>query len=108
MVLVINLVLFALLLFVVFDSIRAWRSSSGTLWQRLLAIGKQSATVLWSRFCILVAVLADALIQLADFVGSPGVAGAIQQYLKPSTVAAIMVAVAVISEWARRRTLNKG
>jgi hypothetical protein len=106
--LAVNLILLGIFIFVVVDAVRSWRGSTGTASQRLLAIGKQSATVLWARCTVLLATLADGLIQLADLVGSPAVAAAIQQYLAPSTVAAIMVAVAVISEWARRRTLRKG
>jgi len=106
--LVLDLVLLALVAFVVADAVRSWRGATGTVWKKLLAVGKQSATILWARFCVLLAVLADGLIELADLVGSPAVAAAMEQHLTPSTVAAIMVAVAVISEWARRRTLRKG
>ncbi len=105
--LAVNLILSGIFIFVVVDAVRRWRGATGTASQRLLAIGRQSATVLWARFTVLVATLTDGLIELADLVGSPAVAAAIAQYLKPSTVAAIMVAVAVISEWARRRTLRK-
>src|SRR5712692_4313398 len=80
----------------------------GTLWQKLLAVGRHSATILWARFTVAVAALADGAVWVADFLGSPQVAGAMQAHLDPRTVAAVMVAVAVVSELARRRTLSKG
>jgi hypothetical protein len=44
----------------------------------------------------------SGLAQLADFVNAPSVAGALTTYGKPSVVAAIMIASAVILEYAKR------
>jgi hypothetical protein len=43
---------------------------------------------------------------IADVLNAPNVAAAIQQFLGPKTVAAVMVTIALVSELARRRTLN--
>jgi len=42
--LVIDLVLFAALVYVVVDFVRSYKATNGTLWQRLLATGRHSAT----------------------------------------------------------------
>src|SRR5260370_12975481 len=102
---IVYIVVAAIAAYFIFDFIRSFNWGVGSVWQRVLAGAKNSATILWSRFTVVVAAVASALIQVADLVNAPSVATAIQTYLKPSTVAAIMVTVAVISEWARRRTL---
>ena len=104
--LVIDLVLFAALVYVVVDFIRAYKSASGTLWQRLLATGRHSATILWQRFTIALAALADVLVWLAEFFNAPGVAEPIKSVLQPQYVAVFVVAVAIVGELARRRTLQ--
>jgi hypothetical protein len=104
--LVIDLVLFAALVYVVVDFIRAYKSASGTVWQRLLATGRHSATILWQRFTIALAGFADALVWLADLLQAPGVAEPIKSVLQPQYVAVFVVAVAVVGELARRRTLG--
>ena len=103
--LVIDVLIVLAVVYVVIDAVVSYRAAAGTVWQKLLAVGKESATVLWSRFTILVAGATDGLVWLADLAGQPAVAGAIQSYLKPSYVAGLMIAVAVITELARRRTL---
>src|SRR5215470_263606 len=106
MTIVLNLILFAALVYVVIDFIRSFRAAAGTLWQRLLATGRESATILWQRFTIALASLADAVVWLAELLNAPGVAEPIKSVLQPQYVAAFMVAVAVIGELARRRTLK--
>jgi hypothetical protein len=104
--LVIDLVLFAALVYVVVDFIRAYKSASGTLWQRLLATGRHSATILWQRFTIALAGFADAVVWLADLLQAPGVAEPVRSVLAPQYVAVFVVAVAIVGELARRRTLG--
>ncbi len=107
MEIVVSLVVVAVLVYVVVDAVRSFVHATGTLWQKLLAVGRHSATILWARFTVAVAALADGAVWAADFLGSPQVAGAMQAHLDPRTVAAVMVAVAVVSELARRRTLRR-
>jgi len=106
MTIVLNLILFAALVYVVIDFTRSFRAAAGTLWQRLLATGRESATILWQRFTIALASLADAVVWLAELLNAPGVAEPIKSVLQPQYVAALMVAVAIIGELARRRTLK--
>ena len=103
---IIDLILFAALVYVVVDFVRAYRAASGTLWQRLLATSRHSATILWQRFTIALAAFADALVWLAELLNAPGVAEPIKSMLQPQYVAALMVAIAIVGELARRRTLK--
>ena len=73
--------------------------------ERSLAAGKHSATILWARFCAAVASAADGVVWLCEIANAPNVAGAVQTYLTPKAVAAVMITVAVITEVARRRSL---
>jgi hypothetical protein len=103
----IDLIVIAAVVYLIADSVRAFFSAAGSMRQRLWAAARHSATVLWARFCVAVAALVDVLVWIADLLNAPGVAGAIQSYLSPSVVAGIMIAIAVITEIARRRTLAK-
>lgn len=82
-----------------------YKAAIGTTWQRLLAAGKDSATVLWARFTVVVTGMVTGLVWAADLVNAPSVATAITTYMKPSVVAGIMITVALITELARKRTL---
>ena len=106
MTIVLNLILFAALVYVVIDFIRSFRAAAGTLWQRLLATGRESATILWQRFTIALAAFTDALLWLAELLNAPGVAEPIKSVLEPQYVAVFVVAVAIVGELARRRTLK--
>jgi hypothetical protein len=105
--LVIDLILFAVLAYVVVDFIRSYKVASGTLWQRLLATGGHSATILWQRFTIALVGSADAVVWLADLLQAPGVAEPVKSVLAPQYVAVFVVAVAIGGELARRRTLGR-
>jgi hypothetical protein len=106
--LVLDLILLAALLYVAVDFYRSYCAATGTVWQRLLAAGKSSATILWQRFVIAVAALSNGLVWLADVANAPAVSDAIKAALQPQYVAAFVVAVAIITELARRRTLAPG
>lgn len=102
---IISLLLLAILIYVLYDFYVNYKGAVGSAWDRALAAGRGSATILWARFTAAVAACAGAAAGLAEFLGSPGVASAIQTYMQPSYVAVLMISIAVISEWARRRTL---
>ena len=101
-----NLILLAALVYVVIDFFSSYRAAAGTLWQRLLATSRESATILWQRFTIALAGFADALVWLADLLNAPGVAEPIKSVLQPQYVAVFVVTVAIVGELARRRTLK--
>ncbi|HEY7246276.1 MAG TPA: hypothetical protein VH678_20575 [Xanthobacteraceae bacterium] len=102
---IIDYVVLAIAGYFIFDFVRAYRGTVGSVWSRCIGAAKSSATILWARFTVVVTALAAGLVQIADFIQAPSVSAAISTYLKPSVVAAIMVTVAVVTEWARRRTL---
>jgi hypothetical protein len=56
-----DLLLLAALGYIVVDAVISYRAAVGTVWQRLLAAGKDSATVLWARFTVCVAAVANGL-----------------------------------------------
>ncbi len=90
----------------VFDVYRRYLKASGTTWQRLLSAGRDSATILWSKFVIVLAGLVGNLDSVADFLGQPEAKQYIQDALgNPKAVAAVMLAIAFVSMMARNRTL---
>jgi hypothetical protein len=68
----------------------------------------RSATILWARLMALAGLLLAALDWLANLAGLPGVSGNIQSLLSPKYVPWYLIAIAIITELARRRTLNTG
>ncbi len=101
-----DVVVVIIALYVIYDAVSSYIAATGTVWQRFLVVGKQSATILWSRALIVFGAMIDILSQLADFLGAPGVSTSLQQYLDAKTLAAIMIGTAVMTEYARRRTLR--
>lgn len=93
------------LAFVIMDFVREYRRTPGSVWDRAVAAGKGSATILWARFVAIVSALAALLVEFADYLNAPGVAEAIKGILQPEYVGLFMVAIAIITEFARRRTL---
>ncbi len=105
MKLAITVALAAFVAYVVFVVVSAWVKTSGSPWQRLLATADESATILWAKFTAVVAVLAGGLDYIADYIGQPEIADAIKALMKPQFVAGFMIFVAVVTVWARKRTL---
>lgn len=88
-----------------FTFYKALRDASGSTWQRVIAAAQGSATILWARFVALVGLATGGLASAADYLGDPSIGSAIQTYGKPQYVAAALVLIAVITTWARKRTL---
>jgi hypothetical protein len=83
----------------------AYALEEGTPLRRLLAAGRSSLTIVWARVMVLAGALLAMLANGADLVGLPGVADNVKAFLKPEYVPLAAIAIAVISEMARRRTL---
>ncbi len=81
------------------------KSTAVTTWAKFLDATKGSATILWSRFVIVIGSVAGFAGQAADALGEPSVSSAIQAALKPEYVAAFLVIVSLITIFARKRTL---
>jgi hypothetical protein len=102
------IVLVALMLFIGvigYEFVKDFATTTGSIWTRLLAAGKDSATILWARFSMIVAAITAALVDASDYFNAPGVSDAIKQVMQPQYVALVGLFVAIITEVARRRTL---
>jgi len=96
----------ALAIWIAYGLWDGYRKAEGTTWQRLLSTARNSATMLWQKFCLLLAGLVGSLDSLADLAGLPEVKTYIELALgNPKVVAGVMVAVAVITLKARARTM---
>ena len=82
-----------------------YKAATGSTFERAVAAAKGSATILWARFVALVGLATGGLASGADLLGDPSVGQAIQAYAKPQYVAGALVLIAVVTTWARKRTL---
>ena len=106
MSLALGIVAALLLVFVVGEFAILYFTSARTgIWRKMLEAGKGSATILWARATMFLGALATVLVDLAGYLGAPGVADTIKAVLAPQYVGAFLVVVALVSEFARRRTL---
>lgn len=76
----------------------------GTWWQKSLAAARDSATILWTKFCAAVALVVYQLDSLADLAGLPEWKDAINTWLgNPRAIAGVMLAISLVTFWARTR-----
>ncbi len=102
---VVDLAVAALVAYFIYDGVQEFASKTGTVWERLLAAGKDSVTILWGRFVVIVSGLSGGLVVLADYLNAPGVGDTIKSVIQPQYVMALTIGIGLISEFARRRTL---
>lgn len=108
MSLIFSLLPVAILAYVVYDFVKEYAAASGaTTWDRLLAAGKGSATILLGRLTAFGAVVVTVLVESADWLGAPGIADTIKAQLTPQMAAVFAIALPFLFEFARRRTLGK-
>lgn len=100
------LVLAVIFLFYVVRSYWKARATGGTGWEVMKASVKDSTTIAWARFVGLVGSLVDILLYAADWIGTPEIADAIRAMVTPEYAAYALLAMAVITELARRRRLS--
>lgn len=81
----------------------AWRR----VLYRLLASGRNSATLLWNKLCVVGGALVGLLAAVAQVADAPEVSSAIHTYFTPEVAAGVLVAVLVVSNLARVRTLPR-
>jgi hypothetical protein len=91
--------------YVIADLVVGYYRADGSIWSKLVAAGRDSATILWQRLVLATAALSGVLVTLADTLGAPQVDNAIRAVLQPQWVPIYGVMIAVIGELARRRTL---
>lgn len=100
--LLVDAIIAAVVSFLIWDLVHAYKASVGTAWQRIVAAAKGAARSGWTGFTVMATAVVGALAELADLVNAPTVATALQQYGQPKYVAAVMIAAAVVIETARR------
>lgn len=77
------------------------------MWEKIRAWFKYSATILWARLVGLGGLIFAVLGALADLFELPGIKESIQSLLDPRHVPYYIIAFALVTELARRRTLDK-
>ncbi len=98
-------------LFIAYQLVSQYRAATGTTWERLLAAGKGSATILWQKIGLLASFLIAAIDQgldvVATLINDPDFAtqakSAVTAYLTPTNVTLGMAAFMAITIWARTR-----
>lgn len=91
---------------IVWTFVQAYWREQGSTFNRLLGAAQESATILWSKFCVVVAAIVAQLGDIADMLGQPEAKEAINAWLgNPKVVAGVMLAIAAITITARKRTI---
>lgn len=99
------LALLTIAAYVAYVVVSSYLASTGTAWERLLATSQNSATILWSKFVMLLGFATAGMDFVADLLGMPEVKDMIQSVMKPQYVAVFVLAVAAITILARKRTM---
>ena len=74
------------------------------MWDAIKAWFKHSLTILWAR----VVALAGLLLAASDtLLANPNVTGAIQSLLQPKFIPYYVIAIGLVTELARRRSIEK-
>lgn len=101
-----SLGLLAVMLWIGWTFIKVYATETGSTFERLLKSARSSATILWAKFCMLVAGIVANLDAAADFLGVPELKSFIDTWLgNPRVIAGVMLLISVISISARKRTL---
>jgi hypothetical protein len=74
------------------------------MWKKIKAWFKHSVTILWARF---IAALGLFLAATQSLLQDPNVTGAVQSALQPKYIPYYVVAIGLVTEIARRRTVDK-
>ena len=90
---------------ITYSFISSYLESSGDRWTRFLFAFRYSYTILWARFTMAVGFATAFLVNAADYFNLPGVSDVLQQYMTPTTVSMVGVAIMIVTEIARRRSL---
>lgn len=98
--------IWVILVGLVADAVHSYVTGTGNVWQRMLAVGKSSASIMSARIGMIGGFGLQAIVSVADAVSSPGVKAFVDQYINASAVGYTMIAAALIAEIARRRTLT--
>jgi hypothetical protein len=73
-------------------------------WDKIKAWFKHSVTILWARVVALVGVV---LVAGQSLLGDPSVNSAVQSILQPKFIPYYVIAIGIVTEISRRRTVGK-
>lgn len=96
--------LVAVVIWVVLHAALTWWRTPG---YSLLSAFEGSLTILWGRVVVLGSALAGLALNAAGYLTDPTMVEAIKAAIPPEAVPALMIVVAWVAIWARRRTLAK-
>lgn len=88
------------------DAIHGYAKGTGSMWDKMLSMGKSSASILAARVGAIGGLGLQGIVEIADVVATPGVKAFVDQYINAPAVGWTMVACALVAEIARRRTLS--
>lgn len=89
-----------------FNKATSTRTGLWNKWDRLIIACRNSATMLWMKFCMILAGVVGNLDQIATFLGAPELSTFINTWIgNPKVIAAIMLGIAFVGAAARKRTL---
>jgi hypothetical protein len=104
--LLLSLAFAALAIYVAVTVYLEYLKAQGSTWDRLLCAAKDSATMLWSKFCLLVAGITGSLDSVADLLGAPQMSDFVNKWVgNPKIIALVMLVISIITMTARKRTL---
>lgn len=103
--LTVAIVLAVAIVYFVAEFLRDYAKATGTMWERALTASEESATMLWSKIVALIGMGAGSLVGLSDYLNNSTISDAIKAALQPEYVVPFVIFVAVITMYARKRTL---
>lgn len=92
-----------LVTYIVGSAVYQYRKTPGT---SILTAFWGSLTILWTRALALSTTIIALAATFAEYLGDPSIADAIKSVVKPEYVPFIIVGIAFLTEWARRKSLK--
>lgn len=74
------------------------------MWTKTKSLFKNSMTILWARLQVLAGLVVALLLAIAQ---DPNVTGAIEALLRPEFIPFYIIAIGLVTEIARRRTIAR-
>lgn len=102
-----TLFLVAAVIFVGYRMVVGFRAAEGSIWQRLVTAGEDSATMTWGYVQIMVGGLLDILVKIAGYLNLPELANFIQLPAFSQYTSIAFIVIGAITLLARMRTLFK-
>lgn len=106
--LILTLIVLAVVAFAAVKFVMRYREAEGSPWQKALTAAKGSATVLWQYAIMAGSFLMAGASQLGDAANMPEIRTFIQAKLSPEMFAGVLFAVALVTIFARLRSLVSG